>query len=159
MRVSFDDRELFGRLLESLDLVGEHKSHTVLCNMHSTFRKVPGSERRDSKIALRMTRGPTNTCIPFHCDGAYATSTTQFPLNSPSEIHRRQAMLLCQWDVARSPTQGGIHDTASRQSLARRHERHIWCSKEFVCGRQRQRSWALRCGQGHRCTCDCLPRK
>jgi hypothetical protein len=32
-----------------------------------------------------MTRGPTNTCIDFHCDGGYATSTSQIPLNSENE--------------------------------------------------------------------------
>jgi len=32
-----------------------------------------------------MTRGPTRSCIAFHCDGGYATSTTQIPLNSPDE--------------------------------------------------------------------------
>ena len=32
-----------------------------------------------------MTCGPTNSCIDFHCDGGYATSTSQIPLNSPSE--------------------------------------------------------------------------
>ena len=37
------------------------------------------------KIALRMTRGPTNSCIDFHCDGEYATSTSQIALNPLSE--------------------------------------------------------------------------
>jgi hypothetical protein len=37
------------------------------------------------QIALRMTRGPTNACIKFHCDGVYATSTSQIALNSPTE--------------------------------------------------------------------------
>ena len=37
------------------------------------------------KIALRMTKGPTNSCIDFHCDGGYATSTSQIPLNPTSE--------------------------------------------------------------------------
>ena len=32
-----------------------------------------------------MTRGPTNSCIDFHFDGGYATSTSQIPLNAPSE--------------------------------------------------------------------------
>eukprot|EP00984_Skeletonema_dohrnii_P002182 scaffold749_cov90-Skeletonema_dohrnii-CCMP3373.AAC.7 len=37
------------------------------------------------KVALRATRGPTNSCIDFHCDGIYASSTSQIPLNSPTE--------------------------------------------------------------------------
>ena len=40
---------------------------------------------RGFKVALRATLGPTNSCIDFHCDGGYATSTSQIPLNSPSE--------------------------------------------------------------------------
>jgi len=36
-------------------------------------------------VALRATRGPTNSCIDFHCDGIYASSTSQMPLNSPTE--------------------------------------------------------------------------
>lgn len=40
---------------------------------------------RNYKIALRMTHGPTNSCINFHCDGIYATSTSQIPLNPTSE--------------------------------------------------------------------------
>ena len=32
-----------------------------------------------------MTTGPTNACIEFHCDGWYATSTSQIALNSPTE--------------------------------------------------------------------------
>ena len=35
-------------------------------------------------MALRATLGPTNSCIDFHCDGGYATSTSQILLNSPS---------------------------------------------------------------------------
>jgi hypothetical protein len=33
-----------------------------------------------------MTRGPTYSCIDFHTDGSYATSTTQIALNNPSEF-------------------------------------------------------------------------
>ena len=32
-----------------------------------------------------MTCGPTNSCINFHCDGGYASSTSQIPLNPASE--------------------------------------------------------------------------
>ena len=37
------------------------------------------------KIAFRMTRGPMNSCIKFHHDGAYARSTSQIVLNKRSE--------------------------------------------------------------------------
>jgi hypothetical protein len=61
------------------------QSQRVLRNLHAAFRNVPGAISGHSKIALRMTRGPTNTCIDFHCDGGYASSTSQIPLNSSDE--------------------------------------------------------------------------
>jgi hypothetical protein len=48
------------------------------------FESVP-NHSGDYKIALRMTCGPTNSCINFHCDGIYAFSTSQIPLNPTSE--------------------------------------------------------------------------
>lgn len=41
--------------------------------------------RGSLKIALRMTKGPTNACINFHQDGSYATYTMQLALNDPEE--------------------------------------------------------------------------
>mmetsp|Transcript_37158 Transcript_37158/g.93351 ORF Transcript_37158/g.93351 Transcript_37158/m.93351 type:complete len:202 (+) Transcript_37158:649-1254(+) len=38
-----------------------------------------------AKIALRMTRGPTNACIDFHVDGDYATGTVQVSLNDSAD--------------------------------------------------------------------------
>lgn len=32
-----------------------------------------------------MTKGPTNACIAFHCDGGYASSTSQIALNPPTD--------------------------------------------------------------------------
>ena len=62
---------------------------TIVKRLASLFWAILGDpSRTDSgpiKIALRMTCGPTNSCIDFHCDGGYATSTSQIPLNSPSE--------------------------------------------------------------------------
>jgi ubiquitin len=57
---------------------------SVLAKLRITFRQVSQSGG-GSKVALRMTRGPTNACINFHCDGNYATSTSQVALNDPSE--------------------------------------------------------------------------
>ena len=58
----------------------------VLAKLRKIFEQVlrrgGGGE---PKVALRMTRGPTNACINFHCDGGYATSTSQIALNDPSE--------------------------------------------------------------------------
>ena len=41
--------------------------------------------QRNAKFAMRMTVGPGQACIPFHCDGVYATSTTQIALNGDDE--------------------------------------------------------------------------
>ena len=63
-------------------LVGDKTS--FLGNLKGLFEEIPGTSGT-SKIALRMTRGPSNACINFHCDGAYATGTVQIALNDPSE--------------------------------------------------------------------------
>ncbi|CAM9809373.1 unnamed protein product, partial [Heterosigma akashiwo] len=57
-----------------------YRSHRVVQNLKRLYQ---GSSK--AKIALRMTRGPTNACISFHCDGPYASSTTQIALNPESE--------------------------------------------------------------------------
>jgi hypothetical protein len=63
-----------------------YKSTNITQKFRDLFQKVSGkTDGRSHKVALRMTRGPTNNCIDFHCDGGYATSTSQIPLNSPSE--------------------------------------------------------------------------
>lgn len=77
-------------MLASLDnsVPTGYKAANVARRFASLFRAVPCSHRREGtkhKVALRMTRGPTNSCIDFHCDGGYATSTTQIPLNPISE--------------------------------------------------------------------------
>jgi hypothetical protein len=63
--------------------------------VESLFYRVP-SWLSDSnwplKIALRMTCGPTNSCIDFHTDGSYVKSTTQIALNDLSEF---KGGLLC----------------------------------------------------------------
>ena len=43
------------------------------------------SSQEKGKLALRMTRGPTNSCINFHCDIGGGSGTCQIPLNDPSE--------------------------------------------------------------------------
>jgi Zinc finger, C3HC4 type (RING finger)/Ubiquitin family len=59
---------------------------SVLADLRGTFQQVLRSvSRGEPKVALRMTRGPTKACIDFHCDGFYATSTSQIALNDPSE--------------------------------------------------------------------------
>jgi hypothetical protein len=65
----------------------EPNGQVAVRKLQQAYANVPGSHRRTEapKIALRQTRGPTNACINFHCDGGYATSTTQIALNEPSE--------------------------------------------------------------------------
>ena len=71
-----------GSLDSALDV--NFKSTKVAKRIKRLFNAIPGSSG-EHKIALRMTRGPTNSCISFHCDGGYATSTSQIPLNPQSE--------------------------------------------------------------------------
>ena len=86
MRLVIDD-DTFVQLLSCLDAIvsSSHQSSTLVQNLHNEFSEVPGARRCNSKLALRMTCGPTNACIDFHCDGLYATSTSQIALNCPSE--------------------------------------------------------------------------
>ena len=53
------------------------------------FREIEGASG-PCKVALRMTRGPTNACINFHCDGTYATGTVQIAINDPAEYQGGQ---------------------------------------------------------------------
>jgi hypothetical protein len=64
----------------------KYKSARISATFQALFEQVsPKARGRGYKVALRATRGPTNSCIDFHCDGGYATSTSQIPLNEPSE--------------------------------------------------------------------------
>ena len=89
MRLTLSPQQLVA-VLASLDGTlsdDKYRSARLDSVFKRLFEKVPSSRNRDfgHKIALRMTCGPTNSCIDFHCDGGYATSTSQIPLNSPSE--------------------------------------------------------------------------
>ncbi|KAI2512900.1 hypothetical protein MHU86_1446 [Fragilaria crotonensis] len=91
IRLVIDD-DTFVQLLSCLDplVPSTHKARTLVRNLHIEYRKVPGARGKRfgnvaSQLALRMTCGPTNACIHFHCDGEYATSTSQIALNCPSE--------------------------------------------------------------------------
>jgi hypothetical protein len=65
------------------------RAERVLRELKRLSPDIPGTPKGDSeyKIALRMTRGPTNACIDFHCDGyahaslAKAAGTVQVALN------------------------------------------------------------------------------
>lgn len=56
-----------------------YEAQEVQLRLYNCFREI--SKNGDPKIALRMTKGPTNACIGFHRDGPYATGTLQLALN------------------------------------------------------------------------------
>ena len=60
-----------------------HKANQVVGELYEVFYEVPDA-RDNPKYALRMTKASHN-CINFHCDGYYASSTSQIPLNEPAE--------------------------------------------------------------------------
>jgi large subunit ribosomal protein L40e len=91
MRVAVD-RNAFLKLLGAI----EERSHSaggadspsyaekVMRRLNELFSTSPES-LESCKVALRMTRGPTNACINFHTDGTYATQTVQLALNDSDE--------------------------------------------------------------------------
>mmetsp|Transcript_15948 Transcript_15948/g.40357 ORF Transcript_15948/g.40357 Transcript_15948/m.40357 type:complete len:220 (-) Transcript_15948:249-908(-) len=81
--ISFEN---FARMLRKAELPlenrsdGEHpfSAETVIDTLKSLHGGKP-------KLAFRVTKGPSNACIGFHCDGEYASRTVQIPLNSEEE--------------------------------------------------------------------------
>lgn len=77
-------------MLASLDSSVEERYRTPsifnkFAGLFEETRSLSARKGGGYKFALRMTRGPTHSCIDFHRDGGYATSTTQIPLNSPAD--------------------------------------------------------------------------
>ena len=68
-----------------LGVGGHANGQDILKELHSQFKEIPGTDQSSAKIALRMTRGPSDACIDFHCDGSYATGTVQIALNDSDE--------------------------------------------------------------------------
>jgi hypothetical protein len=61
-------------------------SPALITELKELFAEIPETPGPGSaKIALRITQGPSNACIDFHCDGGYATGTVQVALNEPSQ--------------------------------------------------------------------------
>jgi len=81
MRVLLDD-DAVKKLLNSQQ--GTNGTET-LTSLQGLFREIPGTSLSTPRIALRMTKGPSNACINFHCDGNYATGTVQVALNDPKD--------------------------------------------------------------------------
>ena len=89
MRVRLHD-EAFVLLLAQQEPASERDTRAAdtLVSLKRLWAETPGrghSNTGSCKIALRMTRGPTNACINFHCDGTYASATVQVALNDVSE--------------------------------------------------------------------------
>jgi hypothetical protein len=90
MRMTVPDAVLLQLLDENEEADGgaaTPSASAVLRKLKEQFAGIDGTPQEDSaaKIALRLTRGPTNACINFHCDGEYATGTVQIALNDPAE--------------------------------------------------------------------------
>lgn len=70
-----------------LDALTYSNAAEVEQKLKRLFMEIPGTPQcgNRAKFALRMTRGPTNACINFHCDGGYATGTVQIALNDQTE--------------------------------------------------------------------------
>merc|ERR1712038_724863 len=81
MRLRISD-DAFTHLIGDQNRQFTGKVHGLFKNFKSTLDR---NGSRLSKIALRMTVGPTNACIDFHCDGNYATRTVQIAINDSSE--------------------------------------------------------------------------
>mmetsp|Transcript_45894 Transcript_45894/g.143979 ORF Transcript_45894/g.143979 Transcript_45894/m.143979 type:complete len:244 (-) Transcript_45894:57-788(-) len=101
MRVAVPD-ELFARLMEA----GGGKERLRPAKGRETLKQLGQLFNEDGqggfKIALRMTRGPTNACIEFHCDGINATRTVQIALNETTEYERGQ---LCFFNLKQDASQ------------------------------------------------------
>ncbi len=82
MRVLLDDDDAVKKILNSQE--GTNGTET-LTSLQGLFREIPGTSLSTPRIALRMTKGPSNACINFHCDGNYATGTVQVALNGPED--------------------------------------------------------------------------
>jgi hypothetical protein len=90
---NFDSKEITNSLVSYLLLGNEERANTSIpikdlhearikhgADLFSTFRydeqpDIFDESQLDLLCNLLMTRGPTNSCIDFHTDGPYATST------------------------------------------------------------------------------------
>ncbi|CAJ1959402.1 unnamed protein product [Cylindrotheca closterium] len=79
LRIRVSD-ECFLKLMAPLDPDESRTSRISLLEKVKAQSKAP-----EPHVALRMTTGPTKACINFHCDGGYATHTTQIALNDSND--------------------------------------------------------------------------
>lgn len=104
-------KDHFLAILGALDVSMEPDfiSQTVLEKLQTAFRDVPQASAGGAKIALRMTKGhPTAPCINFHCDGTYATSTSQIALNVETEYKGGKLVYWVNDEIRVAPREPGV---------------------------------------------------
>jgi ubiquitin len=137
MRMSLPD-ELF------LQLLGE-QTH-VLHKLHEMWRWDYSSHPKKGKIALRMTRGPSNACINFHCDGPYATRTVHIALNGTTDYEGGR-LCFFQCPDAKYPGNLIILDERPAGSVCR-HRRDVLHAVTALTSGTRQSLFVVDCSNG-----------
>ena len=102
---------VLGHVGDRLPDVGAFAPAAVAAKLRALFPN-GGS---NAKFALRHTRGPTDACIAFHCDGGYATYTVQLTLAEGPAGGR-----LCFFDHA------GLHVQTRRAGSWTAHPCDVW---------------------------------
>jgi hypothetical protein len=86
---------------------------------------------REPKVALRVTQGPTPGCINFHCDGEYATCTSQVVLSDDAEQTGGHLVFF---------TQGALHMPERRVGSLTQHSPQVLHAVTALHGSGRRRS-------------------
>ena len=141
LSIIFIHHQILGSLDGEMD--DAHKANKVVRGLEAAFCRVPGA-RGDAKYALRMTKA-SNNCITFHCDGGYATSTSQIPLNDPSEYKGGKLCYFVNDQLALCPSYPWITCSASSQGPSWSHQSHGGNAQEFLHRRHQQRTWRQGC--------------
>ena len=80
MKIVFEDEAISLLLSTRIPGDGEHNMNAL-----RDLRVLHSREAMYSKIAMRLTRGPLQGAIGWHCDGPYASSTVQLSLDDDTE--------------------------------------------------------------------------
>ena len=155
MRVLLDD-DAVKKILDSQE--GTNGTET-LTSLQGLFREIPGTSLSTPRIALRMTKGPSNACINFHCDGNYATGTVQVAFEWPKGLQGRPPLLLCQWLPSYLAETRWLYHPASSLSLAwGKHPAGRHPQKPFRRWSNKW-TWGTRRRAGERSACGRFPGK
>jgi hypothetical protein len=82
-------------------------------------------------VALRVTQGPIPGCINFHCDGEYATCTSQVVLSDDAEHNGGRLVFF---------TQGALHMPERRVGSLTQHSPQVLHAVTALHGGGRRRS-------------------